>query len=115
MNPVQYLTIIPNVNLRTQVDRWACFTVSSVRLGSFDRIGWSQACFGWWQGVFAVTGGSCALKHRDDHNQTAAATGPQRERVGMRAAMLHVISLSTLRVVAGLPIRPAIRVRALGC
>ena len=66
-------------------------------------------CFGWQQGVLAVTGGSCALHHRSDHNQTAAATNPERHRivVGVLAAFSHVISPSTPRVVAGPPARPS--------
>ncbi len=85
---------------------------TDVRIPSFLRsfrrsLGWSHGCFGWQQGVSAVTGGSCALHHRSDHNQTAAATGPERQRnvVGMLAAISHVISPSTPRVVAGPPVR----------
>jgi hypothetical protein len=89
---------------------------TDVRIPSFPcsfrrSLGWSHGCFGWQQGVLAVTGGgSCALGHRSDHNQTAAATGPERQRkvVGMLAAFSHVISPSTPRVVAGPPVRPVI-------
>jgi hypothetical protein len=76
-------------------------------------LGWSHGCFVLQQGVSAVTGGTCALDHRSDHNQTAAATGPERQRkvVGMLAAFSHVISPTTPRVVAGPPARPVIRRR----
>jgi hypothetical protein len=91
---------------------------TDVRIPSFLRsfrrsLGLSHGCFGWQQGVLAVTGGSWALDHRSDHNQTAAATGPERQRkvVGMLAAFSHVISPSTPRVVAGPPARAVIRRR----
>ena len=91
---------------------------TDVRIQSFLRsfrrsFGWSHGCFVLQQGVSAVTGGTCALDHRSDHNQTAAATGPERHRkvVGMLAAFSHVISPSTPRVVAGPPVRAVIRRR----
>ena len=91
---------------------------TDVRIPSFLRsfrrsLGWSHGCFGWQQGVSVVTGGSCALDHRSDHNQTAAAAGPERQRrvVGMLAAVSHVISPTTPRVVAGPPARAVIRRR----
>ena len=84
---------------------------------SFRRsLGWSHGCFGWQQGMSAVTGGSCALDHRSDLNQTAAATAPERQHkvVGMLAAMSHVISP---RIDAGPPVRPVIRrrLKTVGC
>jgi hypothetical protein len=91
---------------------------TDVRIPSFPRsfrrsLGWPHGCFGWYQGVSVVTGGTCALDHRSDHNQTAAATGPERQRkvVGMLAAFSHVISPTTPRVVAGPPARAVIRRR----
>ena len=74
-----------------------------------SQLALSHGCFGWQQGVFAVTGGSCALVHQHYHNQTAAATGPEVKRVvGLLAAISHVISLSTPHVVAGPPVPSAL-------
>ena len=91
---------------------------TDVRIPSFLRsfrrsLGWPHGCFGWQQGVSAVTGGSCALDQRSDLNQTAASTGPERQRkvVGMLAAIPLMISLRTPRVVAGPPARAVIRRR----
>ena len=87
--------------------RWISQTTYAFRVffvPTTSQFGWSDACFGWLQGVLAVTSASSTLDHRNDHNQTAEPTGPERERVGMLAAFLHEISLSTPRVVAGPPI-----------
>ena len=70
--------------------------------------------------MLTVTGGSCTKDHRPDHDQTAAATNPERHRavVGLLAAISHVLSPSTPRVVAGPPARPVLRRRSMttvGC
>ncbi len=98
---------------------------TDVRIQSFLRCfqrsrGWPHGCFGWQQGVSAVPDGSCALDHRSDHYQTAAATGPERHRkvVGVLAAFSHVISPTTPRVVAGPPGRAVCdpsQMKTMGC
>jgi hypothetical protein len=89
------------------VIRWISQTTYAFRVflvPSTSQFGWSDACFDWLQGVLAVTSASSALDHRNARNQTTAPTERERERVGMLAAFLQVISLSTPRVVAGPPI-----------